>query len=84
MTDDHVPYYNGPRPLKPLTVGEFIAYLQTKPQDMLVAHRCCSEDVLLEIDEIEILEACPPRPDGWIQSARPDKPTQKYLRLPGN
>ena len=67
-----------------MTVAELIAFLQTQPQELQVAYRCCSEQVLLEAKEIEIAEKCPPRPDGWIQDKRPDKSTQTYLLLPGN
>ena len=67
-----------------MTVAELIAYLQTQPQELQVAYRRCSEQVLLEVKEIEIAEKCQPRPDGWIQDKRPDKPTQTYLLLPGN
>lgn len=67
-----------------MTVAEMIAFLQTQPQELQVAYRCCSEQVLLEADEIKIAEKCQPRPDGWIQDKRPDKLTQMYLLLPGN
>lgn len=67
-----------------MTVAEFIAYLQTHPQDLPVAYRCCSEQCLLEAEDIKIADMCQPRPDGWIQDKRPDKPTQTYLLLPGN
>ena len=67
-----------------MTVTELIAFLQTQPQDMQVAYQCFSEHCLLTVDEICIIEACGPRPDGWIQAQRPDMPTQTYLLLPGN
>ena len=67
-----------------MTVAEFIDYLQTQPQDLQVAYRRSSEQVLLEADEIEVVEKCKPRADGWIQDKRPDMPTQRYLLLPGN
>ena len=67
-----------------MTVAELIAFLQTQPQELQVAYRCYSEQVLLDATEIEIAEKCSPRPDGWIQDKRPDKPTQTYLLLPGN
>lgn len=67
-----------------MTVSEFIEYLKTKPQDLPVAYRCCSEQVLLDTWEILIQELCLPRADGWIQNKRPDMPTQFYLLLPGN
>lgn len=67
-----------------MTVAELISYLQMQPQDLQVAYRCCSEQALLEAEEIKITEACEPRPDGWIQNKRPDKTTQEYLMFPGN
>jgi hypothetical protein len=67
-----------------MTVAELIVFLQTQPQGLQVAYRRCSEQVLLDVEEIEIAEKCEPRPDGWIQDKRPDKPTQTYLLLPGN
>lgn len=67
-----------------MTVAEFISFLQTQPQDLQVGYRCCSEYSLLEASSIQIVNACEPRPDGWIQDKRGDKPTQAYLMLPGN
>lgn len=67
-----------------MTVAEFIAYLQMQPQEMQVAYHRYSEQCLLDVDDIYIADLCAPRPDGWIEDIRPDKPTQKYLLLPGN
>lgn len=67
-----------------MNVSELIEFLKTQPQDMLVAYRCCSEQVLMEQKQIRAAEFCEPRPDGWIENKRPDKPTQKYLLFPGN
>lgn len=67
-----------------VTVAELISYLRKQPQELQVAYRCCSEQVLLQASEIQIAEKCRPRPDGWIQDKRPDMPTQAYLLLPGN
>jgi hypothetical protein len=67
-----------------MTVAEFIAFLQTQPQDLPVAYGLMSEQLLLDVADISIVEKCLPRPDGWIQDKRPDMPTQKYLMLPGN
>jgi len=67
-----------------MTVSELIAYLQTQPQDLQVAYDIYSERSLLEARDIKIMEACIPRPDGWIQNKRPDMPTQTYLLFPGN
>lgn len=67
-----------------MTVRELIAFLQKQPQDILVTYQQCSENVLLEEKHISTYEACAPRPDGWVQNARPDMPTQTYLSFPGN
>ena len=67
-----------------MNVAELISYLQTQPQDLQVAYRRFSEQVLLKDGEIEIEELCEPRPDGWVHHKRPDKPTRRYLLLPGN
>jgi len=67
-----------------MTVADLIAFLKTQPQDLHVAYRMCSEQCLLEVNDIRIAEECQPRPDGWIQDKRSDMPTQKYLMLPGN
>lgn len=64
-----------------MTVAELISLLQTKPQELQVAYHCCSEQVLLVAGDVEIIEKCQPRHDGWIHNARPDKPTQTYLLL---
>lgn len=67
-----------------MTVNELIEFLETQPQDIQVAYCCCSERCLMEKKEIQILELCEPRPDGWLQNQRPDMPTQQYLVFPGN
>lgn len=69
---------------KGVTVGDLIKFLQNQQQDLLVAYNRYSEQVLLELSEIEVVEKCKPRPDGWIQDARKDKETQTYLIFPGN
>jgi len=67
-----------------MTVSELIAELQKMPQHLSVCIRACSEQCLLEASDLQVIEACMPRPDGWIQNKRPDKPTQQYLMFPGN
>jgi hypothetical protein len=39
---------------------------------------------VLKAQDIEIVEACFARPDGWVQLCRPDKPSKNYLQFPGN
>jgi hypothetical protein len=67
-----------------MNVAELINFLQTQPQDIQVAIEMYSEQVLLDVCDIEVKEKCLPRPDGWVEDKRPDKPTQKYLIFPGN
>lgn len=67
-----------------MTVSELIAHLQTFPQGMPVAYKCCSESKLLEASEIGVERDCLPRADGWIQNKRPDMETQEYVMFPGN
>ena len=67
-----------------MTVAELIDFLQKQPQDLQVAYNCCSEQVLMEAQQICIEELCLPQPDGWIQSKREDMLSLQYLVFPGN
>lgn len=67
-----------------MTVKELIEFLETKPQDLQVAHELYSEQYLLEAKDIDIRGCCEPRNDGWVQNERPDMPSQEYLIFPGN
>jgi len=67
-----------------MTVADLIAYLQTQPQGLRVACEKFSEYCLVEQRDIRHVSACLPRADGWIHEARPDKPRETYLMLPGN
>lgn len=67
-----------------MTVKDLIELLQKKPQELKVVYQCYSENCLLEAEDIEIEDLCLPRNDGWVANKRPDKPTEKYLVLPGN
>ena len=67
-----------------MTVAELIALLHAMPQDAPVAYRCFSEHCLMEAGDIGIEMLCELRSDGWIQDARPDKPSRQYVVLPGN
>lgn len=67
-----------------MTVSELIAHLQTFPPHLPVAYGLYSEYCLLAADEVAICEACPPRPDGWIQRKRPDTDPVEYVMFPGN
>lgn len=67
-----------------MTVKELIDLLATYPKDLLVAYRIHSEQCLMEVEDIKLVDLCHPRPDGWVQDKRPDMPTQQYLLFPGN
>lgn len=67
-----------------MTVNELIELLKTYPQDLLVAYEIHSEQCLLDAKDIKIKELCEPRSDGWVHDYRPDRPSIKYLVLPGN
>jgi len=70
--------------IKPVTVANLVAHLQTFPPYLPVAFQRFSEACLLELDDLKVELAQPPRPDGWVHDARPDKPCQDYLIFPGN
>jgi hypothetical protein len=72
------PTHNG------LTVAQLIEFLRAQPQELLVAYQIYSEQRLLEAEQIEIIDACIPRADGWLQDKRPDMPSRAYLMFPGN
>jgi hypothetical protein len=66
-----------------MTVAELIKELEKYPQDLRVVYPLYSEQCLMEPKDIAVGELCLPRPDGWVANNRPDKPTEKYLVLPG-
>jgi hypothetical protein len=67
-----------------MIVAELIEFLKTQDQTLPVAYRCCSEQCLMEANDIMVLELCLSRPDGHVQNYRKDKLTTKYLVFPGN
>lgn len=67
-----------------ITVADLIEYLKKQPQDLPIAYDLHSEQVLMELDQINIEELCEPRNDGWLHDKRPDKPFRQYLVFPGN
>ena len=67
-----------------MNVGELIEHLKTYQQDLPVCYRLFSEQILLEAKDLEVESLCHPRPDGWVENWRPDKPSQPYLVFPGN
>ena len=70
--------------VKPMTVKDLIAILKKYPKNLPVCYEMCSEQLLLEEQDIKVAPLCLPREDGWVADARPDKPTQNYLVFPGN
>ena len=67
-----------------MTVSDLIEFLKQQPQDIQVAIQMYSDYKLLDFKEIETVEMCNARSDGWIESARPDKQLQSYMLFPGN
>lgn len=67
-----------------MKVRELIALLLTFPPEVDVAYMCCSEQCVLNANDIDLIKAVPPRADGWVQNARPDMLTQDYVLFPGN
>lgn len=70
--------------MKPVTVADLIAHLQTLPQDLPVAYEIHSEQCLLELSDITIEQLQEARPDGWVHHKRPDRPAVQYVVFPGN
>jgi hypothetical protein len=67
-----------------MKVKELVELLNKIDPEMIVCYELFSERCVLTPEELKIVDACIARPDGWIQNARPDKETQKYLCFPGN
>ena len=67
-----------------MTVSDLIEFLQKQPQDLPVAYQIYSENCLLEVDQILVVELGPTRADGWVANKRSNAPSQTYLLFPGN
>lgn len=70
-----------------MTVKQLIEFLQTQDQNLVIGYEIYSEHQLMELEQIEVKELQPARPDGWIHDvwgAEPKLPTEKYLIFPGN
>ena len=67
-----------------LTVGILIEFLGALDPNMPVCFEQFSERCLLSLEQIEVITACIPRPDGWIQNERWDMDSREYLCFPGN
>ena len=55
-----------------MTVSELITFLQAQPQDLQVAYRCYSEQVLLETRGQRVEEACAELCDKFIEDETPE------------
>ena len=67
-----------------MTVEQLRKLLDKYPPSMLVCYGLYSEQCLLEEEDITVETFCLPRADGWVHDYREDKPSQEYLRFPGN
>lgn len=65
-----------------MKVSELIELLKTFDPELPVAYSLYSEQCLLEASDLEVLELCEPRNDGWVANSRPDKPLIPYLVFP--
>lgn len=64
-----------------MIVRDLIRCLEALDQELEVVTPLYSEHLLLEADQIKVKEFCETRNDGWVEDARPDKQTKKYVRL---
>lgn len=67
-----------------MNVRELIAHLQTFDPELPICYEEFSEYTELEAGFIKVRALQPPRGDGYVAHARPDKPTQLWLVFPGN
>lgn len=65
-----------------MNVQDLIEHLKTFDPTLPVAYSMWSEQCALEPDDLEVVQLCLPRPDGWIANFRPDKPVTPYLLFP--
>ena len=70
--------------MEAVKVKDLIAFLQGFDPELPVSYRLFSSEALLELKDITLSNACPARPDGWVQNDRPDAALVTYLRFPGN
>ena len=67
-----------------MIVKELIEFLQKQQQDLPVAYTCCSNQIMLDSEEISIEELYNAMVYGWVANKRPHKETTLYLVFPGN
>jgi hypothetical protein len=64
-----------------MNVKDLIAHLQTFDPTLEVVVSMHSEYCVLDAKEVDVGQACKPRPDGWVQLYRKDTPSQLYLMI---
>lgn len=62
-----------------MKVKDLIAKLGEFDPELDVVYPLHSEQCIADPEDVQIIIACPARPDGWVQNKRPDKPSQNYL-----
>jgi hypothetical protein len=62
-----------------MKVSELIEILQKYPQDTIVITPMYSDFTIVETSNIFQIQLPIPRKDGWVESWRPDKPTNSYV-----
>lgn len=67
-----------------MIVADLLGFLMTQPLDREIAYKLHSEQCLMELTDINLMQGCEARPDGWVQNARPDKPSRTFILFPGN
>jgi hypothetical protein len=71
-------------PFPPINVSDLIDFLQGLDPKMPIAFALHSDLMVMTFNDIHIEKHCAARPDGWVQSKRPDMPEVSYLIFPGN
>lgn len=66
------------------TVGDLKRFLESFPDEMVVATQMYSEQMILQLSDIEEQRLGVFRLDGWIPDYRDDKSHMTYLVFPGN
>lgn len=64
-----------------MKVYELIEALKDMPQDLEIVIPKYSENCTFDKEDLELVELCEARPDGWVHDKRPDKTVYEYLRI---
>jgi hypothetical protein len=72
------------KPFPPINVSHLIDFLQGLDPKMPIALALHRGLRVMKFDDVNIEKHCAARPDGWVQSKRPDMPEVSYLIFPGN